>query len=67
MKGRVHGLCKIYNLAASQENAAECRYMVHIFLMYRQYKVIKTLSMEIKSWLKISYSILVSSGSVITQ
>lgn len=67
MKGRVQGQCKIYSLAVSQENAAECMYMVHIFLMYRQYKVIKTLSMEIRSWLKIPYSILVSSGSVIRQ
>lgn len=67
MKGRVQGQCKIYSLAVSQENAAECMYMVYIFLMYRQYKVIKTLSMEIRSWLKIPYSILVSSGSVIRQ
>lgn len=65
MKGRVQGQCKIYNLEVSQENAAECPYMVHIFLIHRQYKVIKTLSVERKSFLKISYSILVSSGSVI--
>lgn len=67
MKGRVQGQCKIYNLAVSLENAAEDMYMVHIFLMYRQYRVMKTLSTEIKSWFKISYSILVSSGSVIRQ